>query len=249
MSFRGKNVLVTGAGSGIGRATALAFAGQGANLMLADINAEGMEETLSLIGDCEGLVSHRQFDAGQRAQCFDLVQGCVDVLGGLDILCNIAGFAQCRHFLDIAESDWQAMLNVNLSGVFYLCQAAIPALLEGGGCIVNMASSAGLEGQAYQASYCATKGGVVMLSKALAMEYAKRGIRVNAICPGAVKTPLMESFSVPEGIDPKLLERLFPLLEAAEPEEIAAAVLYLASADARFITGVALPIDGGQTAG
>ena len=133
--------------------------------------------------------------------------------------------------------------------LFFLCQAAMPALLEGGGSIVNMASSAGITGQAYQASYCATKGGVVMLTKALAMEYARQGVRANAICPGSVQTPLVEKFEMPEGIDMELFQRLFPLIDAAQPEEIAALVLYLASDEARFVTGTAVPIDGGQTAG
>jgi meso-butanediol dehydrogenase/(S,S)-butanediol dehydrogenase/diacetyl reductase len=247
--FSEKRVLVTGAGSGIGRATAVAFASEGAHVLLADINGEGLEETLKVIGNTSGNMFSREFDAAKRQACFRLVEEGVPKLGGLDILCNIAGLAQSKHFTEYTEADWQAMLGVNLSGVFYLCQAALPALLDSGGNIVNMASSAGLTGQAYQASYCATKGGVVMLSKALAMEYAKRGVRVNALCPGSVNTPLIENYVVPEGIDYALLKRLFPLLATAQPEEVASAVLYLASNEARYITGVALPIDGGQTAG
>jgi meso-butanediol dehydrogenase/(S,S)-butanediol dehydrogenase/diacetyl reductase len=246
--FAGKRVLVTGAGSGIGRATALAFAGEGAALMLGDINESGLDETRRLIGE-EVALRTAVFDAGQRGDCFELAEACARDLGGIDVLCNIAGFARSRHFTEYTEKDWQDMLAVNLSGVFYLCQAAMPALLDGGGCIVNMASSAGITGQAYQASYCATKGGVVMLTKALAMEYTKQGVRVNAICPGSVQTPLVENFSPPENLDKELFQRLFPLIDAAQPEEIAALVLYLASEEARFVTGAAVPIDGGQTAG
>ena len=249
MRFEGKRVLVTGAASGIGRATALAFCREGALVCAADINAEGLQETVEM-AESEGkhLLS-RRFDASKREQCFELIAGCVSELGGLDVLCNIAGFAQCRHFTDFSEADWQTMIAVNLSSVFYTCQAAIPELLTSGGNIVNMASSAGLVGQAYQGSYCATKGAVVMLSKSLALEYAARGVRVNAVCPGAVDTPLSQNFSLPKNVDAKLLERLFPLLDTAQPEEIAAAILYLASPDARFVTGMAFPIDGGQTAG
>ena len=249
MRFEGQRVLVTGAASGIGRATALAFIAEGAVVLAADVNMAGLEETLDQAGASRERLQLWQFDASERKQCFELVAACAEQLGGLDVLCNIAGFAQSRHFTDFTESDWQNMLAVNLSAVFYTCQAAIPELLKGGGNIVNMASSAGLVGQAYQGSYCATKGAVVMLSKALALEYAGRGIRVNTVCPGGVNTPLAQNFSLPENVDGKLVERLFPLIDSAEPEEIAAAILYLASADARFVTGAAFPIDGGQTAG
>jgi meso-butanediol dehydrogenase/(S,S)-butanediol dehydrogenase/diacetyl reductase len=247
--YQEKRVLVTGAASGIGRATALAFIAEGARVLAADIDAAGLEETVEMAGAAAERIIPREFDASRRENCFGLLDNCGAELGGLDVLCNIAGFAQSRHFTDFTESDWENMLAVNLSAVFYACQAAIPLLLESGGNIVNMASSAGLVGQAYQGSYCATKGAVVMLSKSLAMEYAARGVRVNSVCPGAVNTPLAHKFSLPEQADGKLIERLFPLINSAEPEEIAAAILYLASDDARFVTGVAFPIDGGQTAG
>lgn len=249
MRFADKRVFVSGAASGIGRAVALAFAAEGARVLVADLNDSGLEETIGLAGaDGERMIA-RHFDASSRQQCFAMVEQCVNAFDGLDVQCNIAGFAQSRHFTDYTEDDWQRMLSVNLSGVFYSCQAAIPELLASGGNIVNMASSAGLVGQAYQASYCATKGGVVMLSKALAMEYTKQGIRVNSVCPGGVNTPLAANFEIPQEADMKLVERLFPLVDSAEPEEIAALVLYLASDQARFVSGVALPIDGAQTAG
>ena len=141
------------------------------------------------------------------------------------------------------------MLGVNLSSVFYLCQLAIPHLIKTKGNIVNMASSAGLVGQAYTASYGATKAAVVNLSKSLAIEFSAQSVRVNALCPGNVKTPLAATLNIPEDVDKRLLSRMFPLLEAAQASEIAAAVAYLASDEARFITVVSLPIDGGQTAG
>lgn len=248
MRFKDTRVLVTGAASGIGRATALAFAAEGAVILAADMNESGLQETAEMVTDSSRM-HISVYDAASRDDCFALAEQARQQLGGLDVLCNIAGFAQSRHFTDYTQAEWEKMLAVNLSGVFYCAQAAMPLLLDGGGSIVNMASSAGLVGQAYQASYCATKGGVVMLTKSLAMEYAKRGVRANAICPGSVDTPLVANFSVPDDIDGELLQRLFPLLDAAQPEEIAAAALYLASEDARFVTGIALPIDGAQTAG
>ncbi len=248
MRFTDKRVVVSGAASGIGRSTALAFATEGAVVMAADINAEGLRETAFLKNEA-GEIHTCIYDASSRSECLALIDAAAAQLGGIDVLCNIAGFTQPRHFVDYSEQDWQRMLAVNLSGVFYCCQAAIPYLLEGEGSIINMASSAGITGQAYQASYCATKGGVVMLTKSLAMEFASRNVRVNAICPGTVDTPLVAKFEMPENIELKLFERLFPLLDAAQPEEIAAAAMYLASDDARYVTGIALPVDGGQTAG
>jgi meso-butanediol dehydrogenase/(S,S)-butanediol dehydrogenase/diacetyl reductase len=139
------------------------------------------------------------------------------------------------------------MLGINLSSVFFLSQAAMPHLTRTKGCIVNLASTAGLEGQAYNAPYCATKAGVVMLSKSMALEFAAAGVRVNALCPGGVKTALLRATKMPEGADPKLFARLMPFLPLAEADEIATAVAYLASEDARYVTGIAFPIDGGQT--
>ena len=162
---------------------------------------------------------------------------------------NIAGIPLCEHVTGITDAQWQRQLDVNLSGVFYMTRAALPALENTGGNVINMSSSAGLVGQAYNSAYCATKAGVLMFTKALALEYAHRGVRANAVCPGMVKTPLTANFSVPDGAEMSLMARLNSLLEGAEPEEIAAAIAYLASDEARFVTGAALPIDGAQTAG
>ena len=249
MRFDGKRVLVTGAGSGIGRATAVLFASEGAQVVLADINLEGLEATKAAMGDSGGNAVLHTFDVSDREQCFATVDLCVAEMGGLDVLCNIAGIAMCRHFTEITEGEWNTMLGVNLTGVFFMCQAAIPELLKGGGNIVNMSSTAGLTGLAYHGSYCATKGGVAMMTKSLAMEFGKRGVRANAICPGSVNTPLTATFSLPDNVDMELFGRLLPLYDSAQPEEIAAAVCYLASDDARFVNGAALPIDSGQTAG
>jgi meso-butanediol dehydrogenase/(S,S)-butanediol dehydrogenase/diacetyl reductase len=245
--FADKVVLITGAGSGIGRATAVRFAAEGARLALGDINEAGLRGTHELL-DRPGAHQLRRFDVADEHACRAAVAAAVQQFGRLDVLCNIAGFAQPLHFTEIAAESWQRMLAVNLSGVFYMCQAAMPHLLETRGCIVNMASTAAIVGQAYNSAYCATKGGVLLLSKALAVEFAGRGVRVNAICPGGVNTPLSAAFKLPEGADMNLVGRLWPLIESAEPEEIAAAVAYLASTEARFITGEGLVIDGAQTA-
>lgn len=246
--FENKVALVTGAASGIGRATALRLGAEGATLFLADINEEGLAETVAALP--EGTRSDTAaLNVTDSAACNTVVEACVSAFGQLDILCNIAGIALCENMADITDEQWHRVTSINLDGVFFMCRAAIPHLLESKGNIVNMSSSAGLVGQAYNSAYCATKAGVLMFSKALAIEYGKQQVRVNAVCPGFVKTPLSQNFSMPDNIDMDLLGKLMPLTEGAEPEEIAAAVAYLASDEARFVTGIALPIDGAQTAG
>lgn len=246
--FTGKVALVTGAGSGIGRATALRLAEEGAQVALADINEQALADTReALPKGCEAISVVT--DVRDSASCAAAVEACAESFGQLDILCNIAGIALCQHLTDISDEQWQRVMDINLNGVFFMCRAAIPQLVASKGCIINMSSSAGLEGQVYNSAYCASKAGVLMFTKSLAIEFSKQEVRVNAVCPGMVKTPLTDNFSMPENADMQLMGKLFPLLEGAEPEEIAAAVAYLASAEARFVTGAALPIDGAQTAG
>jgi meso-butanediol dehydrogenase/(S,S)-butanediol dehydrogenase/diacetyl reductase len=246
--FTDKVALVTGAGSGIGRATAIRLAQEGAAVYMADIDGDALEETVGLLPEgsqyrCGTL------DVSDRAACKQLVADTVAEFGRLHVLCNIAGIATCEHFTDISEETWNKVIGVNLNGVFFLSQAAMPHLVESRGNIINMSSSAGRTGQAYNAAYCSAKAGVLMMSKALAVEFASKGVRVNAICPGAVSTSLSQNFQAPEDADTNLFMRLMPLLPMAEAEEIAAAVAYLASDEARFVTGVEFAIDGGQTAG
>lgn len=247
--FTNKVALITGAASGIGRETAIRFAQEGANVMLCDIDEIGLQITAQDCQreDCKALT--QVCDVSDYDACASAVNACIKQYGQLDILCNIAGIAQLAHFTDISVETWQKMLGINLSGVFYLCQLALPHLIKTKGNIVNMASSAGLVGQAYTSAYCATKAAVVNLSKSLALEYAAQSVRVNALCPGNVKTPLSANMIMPQNIEKRLLSKMFPLLDAAHAHEIASAVAYLASHEARFITGSALPIDGGQTAG
>lgn len=246
--FNNKVALVTGAGSGIGRATAVRLASEGAKVVLADINEAALADTQSMLAEgAESLCL--TVDVSSAENCSAAVNACVERFGQLDILCNIAGVLLCKHFMEITEAEWQRVMGINLNGVFFMSQAAMPSLVESKGCIVNMSSSAGLEGQVYNSAYCASKAGVLMFTKALAIEFSKQEVRVNAVCPGMVKTPLTAGFEMPDDADMHLMSKLSPLLEGAEPEEIAAAVAYIASPEARFITGAALPIDGAQTAG
>jgi meso-butanediol dehydrogenase/(S,S)-butanediol dehydrogenase/diacetyl reductase len=247
--FWGKAALVTGAAAGIGRATALRLAAESAQVFACDVDEAGLAETVAAIAAAGGIAVAHRLDVADPAACRDAVATAVARFGKLDVLCNVAGIMSFAHATEISEAEWNRMLAVNLSGVFWLSQAAIPHLLETRGVIVNMASAAGVKGQAYTLPYSVAKAGVISLTKCLAVEYAKRGLRVVALAPGGVKTALTASVKFPEGFDPALIQRLMPLMDLATPDEIAAAVAYLASREARFINGAVLNIDGGQTAG
>jgi len=247
--FEGKVAVVTGAASGIGKATALRLGEEGASLMLGDMNEEGLRATADAISKKGSKVVTQRLDVCEVDACKAIVEGAVAEFGKLDVLCNIAGIAGAEHFEKVTDEFWNRIIAVNLSSVFFLSRTAIPHLLETKGNIVNMASTAGLVGQIYNAGYCASKAGVVMLTKSMAIEFAGRGVRVNAVCPGAIRTALSENFKMPENVDMSLFSRLFPLMEAGEADEVATAVAYLASDEARFVTGAAFAIDGGQTAG
>lgn len=247
--FTDKVVLITGAAAGIGRAVAEQYASEGARLALCDINAEGLEVFGRELGLPADRVLLQPLDVCDAAACNSAVAAAVAHFGALDVVCNIAGIAMTHHFHETSDEAWQRILGINLSSVFFLSRAAIPHLKNSGGNIVNMASISGLMGQAYTSAYCATKGAVVSLTKSLAIEYAKDGVRVNAICPGGVNTDLVKNFSAPDDINFELMSRYMPLTEMAEAEDIANAVLFVSSPQARQINGVALPVDGGVSAG
>lgn len=245
--FDDKVVLVTGAASGIGRATAIRLSGEGAQLLCADRNLEGAQATAATIG--AGAVAW-ELDVADPAACTRAVEATVSRWGRLDALANIAGIGGFGHAAEIDDAAWQRLIDVNLTGVFQMIRAALPHLAATRGNIVNIASAAGLVGTPYASAYSASKSGVVGLTRSIAVEYATRGVRVNAICPGAVDTPLIAGgFDAITDVEPRLFERLTPLLGAmAKPEDIAAAVAFLASGDAAFVTGAILAVDGGQTA-
>jgi meso-butanediol dehydrogenase/(S,S)-butanediol dehydrogenase/diacetyl reductase len=246
MRFQGKVALVTGAGSGIGRAVALQLASEGATVFGHDMSAERLAETVELAG---GGMATRTGDLTDPAECRATVEAVVAEHGRLDVLGNIAGMARAEHVTDVTVEQYRQMMGVNLDAYFFLAQAAIPHLLETGGNIVNIASNAGLMGQAYTVVYCMSKGAVVQLTKALAMEYIKTPLRVNAIAPGGVLTNLLLGFQVPEGLDDELFGRYAGFRELIQPDEVANLFAYLASDDARRVHGAVLSIDNGVTAG
>jgi meso-butanediol dehydrogenase/(S,S)-butanediol dehydrogenase/diacetyl reductase len=247
--FDGRTAAVTGAAGGIGRATARRLAAEGASVLCLDVAGDGAEETASLIAAAGGSAAGAACDVTDSGAADDAVAAAVDRFGGLDVLCNIAGIGFAVHSADETDDGWQRTLAVNLTGTFYMCRAALPQLLERRGVIVNTASTAGLMGQAYMAAYCASKHGVVGLTKALAIEYGRKGLRANAICPGGTDTGILSGFAPPEDANLKLMMRAMLLDGAHPPEGIAALFAYVASPEATFVNGAAIAIDGGVTAG
>lgn len=243
--FSGRRVIVTGTGSGIGRATAMLFASEGATVACLDVKGAG--ETAAAIA-AEGGIAHAYVcDVSKAADVEAVVDTAAAAMGGIDIVLNIAGIG---HFAWSHQEDpewFDRIVSVNLNGTFYMCRYALPHLLEtGNGVIVNTASNAGLMGLPWSAAYCASKGGVVQLTRALAFEYRSKGVRVNAVAPGGTNTNIVHSFSsLPEGADHREMAKMMSPMGQAEPSEMAEAFAYIASDAARYMTGTILTLDGG----
>ena len=246
MLFQGKNVLITGAASGIGRATAIRFAVEGANVTIGDVNEAGLQETAGMMTGQPNIVP---FDATGTDSCRALVAKAA--VNGLDVLCNISGILKWGPSEDFAVEDFERIIKVNTTSVFVLCQAALPHLIKSKGNIVNTASTASLQGIAYTIAYSASKHAVAGITKGLAVEFASRGVRVNAICPGHVNTAMGNAPPPPGEVDWALVMRNAPKLEngTCEPEDVAEVFAFLASDKARKVTGSLYLIDGGQLAG
>jgi NAD(P)-dependent dehydrogenase (short-subunit alcohol dehydrogenase family) len=243
----GKVAVVTGAASGIGRATALRLAAEGASVACLDVAAEGAATTAKEIGESGDQARSYACDVSAEASVAATAAAVIADLGPVDVLCNIAGIGKFAHSHETSLSEWERILAVNLTGTFLMCRVFLPTLLETKGTIINTASTAGIIGQPYSAAYCASKGGVVMLTKALAYEYIERGVRVNAIAPGGVDTPIVNDFGYPEGASRKLFYKIMSPMGFCQPEEIAGVFAFLASDESRYMTGSIVTMDGGMT--
>jgi len=247
MRLRRKVALITGAASGIGRAIALLFAQEGAQVVAADWNRSSGEACVTAIRQSGGEALFVQADVAQETDVQRMVQTAVTTYGPLNILVNNAGIEMAGTVVDVSQDEWDRLMAINLRGVFLCSKHAILAMrAAGGGAIVNVASTLGLVGGHECAAYCASKGGVVALTRAMALDHASEGIRINCVCPGPVDTPLLRRFASPEELEE--IRQTLPLGRLAAPEEIASAVLYLVSDEASFVTGAIWTVDGGSTA-
>src|SRR3954468_1476908 len=245
--FGGRVAVVTGAGSGLGRATAQLIAGEGGNVAALDISEESAQRTVDEITSAGGQATALRTDVSDPDSVATTMKEIVAQLGPPIAVCNVAGIGKFAHTVEASFDDWQRILAVNLTGTFLMCQAALPYLLENGGNIVNVASTAGLMGQPYSAAYCASKGGVVLLTKSLAVEYMERGVRVNAVAPGGVDTPMINTFAPPPDASRHLMAKLVTPMGFVKPEQVAKVIAFLASDDGDYMTGAIVSVDGGLT--
>lgn len=235
--------LVTGAGSGIGRATALRLVDEGATVLAVDLSAEGLELTRKEASDPDRIATLAG-DVGDPSTAPVAVAAATDLGGRLDLLVNGAGILRFEHSHETTLEGWEQILRVNLTGTFLFCQAAIRPLLESRGAIVNIASTSSQFGHPWAAAYASSKGGILALTKTLAVEYAKQGLRVNSVSPGSIETPITGMFELPEGADARLVHRIMSPTGMARPDAIAAAIAYLGSAEAYHVNGSDLRVDG-----
>jgi len=227
--FQGKVALVTGAASGIGKATATRLAEEGAVVAAVDV-AEGADF---------------RCDIGDEEQVAATVAAVIAKYDRIDVLCNVAGVLRADHTHELKTADWDRILRINLSGTFFMCRAAIPHLLKTKGVIVNTSSTAALGSHPWMAAYAASKGGILSMTRVIAVEYAKQGLRANCVCPGGVATPLHGQFRMPKGADPDLLRGAVPPVPYVGPEHAASVIAFLASDDAKYIHGAEIRADGG----
>jgi len=243
MRLENRVAIITGAGSGIGRESALLFAKEGAKIVVADVNEKGGEETVSTIKNNGGESFFFRLDVTDREQSKNMVKTTMEKYGRIDVLINNAGITQDALVAKMTEEQWDRVVDINLKGVFNCTQAVVEVMInQGKGAIVNISSIVGVNGNVGQVNYAATKAGLIGMTKTLAKELGKKGIRVNAVAPGFIATPMTSN--VPEKILEMMKEKT-PLRRLGEPKDIANAYLYLASDEANFVNGAVLCVDGG----
>lgn len=248
-NMTGKVALVTGAGGGLGQAVAVSLARAGADICLVDVKEDGLEETAKRIQDCGRTALIHVADLSVADNCAAAVAATVKAFRRLDALCNVAGVLKLANSHEMPIADWNMVMAVNLTAPFLLSKAAIPHLLDSEGAIVNVTSIAAHMGQAYAAAYCASKAGLAQLTKAMAMEYLKTPLRINAISPGGMVTQIGASFIPPAGADPELLGRYRPIRGLVEVSDMADMVAYLASPASAGFHGAVIQMDKAITTG
>ena len=245
MRYVEKTAIVTGAAAGIGRATAARLLSEGARVACFDVDSAALERSVSELGAAQRTLA-LPCDVSSERAVSEALQQVLARWGKLDLLCNIAGILRADRSHELSLENWSRVLTVNLTGTFLMCRAAIPHLLETRGAIVNMSSVAAFGAHPWMAAYCASKGGILSLTHCLALEYVKRGLRVNAVCPAGLKTGLHGSIQFPSDADFELLRRAMPYNEFATPEEVASVVAFLGSSDASHLSGIEIRVDGGS---
>ena len=250
--LKGKVAVITGGNSGIGQATALLFAKEGAKIVIAARDEISGQDTINRIRESGGQAIFVKTDVSNESDVKSLIAHAIVKYKKIDILFNNAGIELEKPVTETTSEEWDRVMDVNLKGVFLGCKYAIPYMIrQGGGSIISTASAAGIVGNPNLAAYCASKGGIVLLTKEMALDYAKNNIRVNCVCPGAIMTPMLQRF-IEKSPEPEETKRAMaeahPLGRLGKPEEVANAVLFLASEESSFVTGHALLVDGGLTA-
>ena len=247
--FTDKVAIVTGAGSGIGQAVAERLAAEGATVAAFDLNLEATQATVAGITEAGGTATAHGVDVSDETSVAEGVAAAVDAHGRPQVVCNIAGIGTFAWTHEMSLDLWNRIIGVNLTGTFLMCRATIPHLLDGGGVIVNTASTAGLFGQPWSAAYCSSKGGVILMTKALATEYEETALRVNAVAPGGVETPIQKDFyDVPEGGNGKKLFKMMTKKGMCSPEDVAGTFAHVACDESAYMNGSIVVIDGGITA-
>ena len=247
--FEGKSAIVTGAASGIGQAVAQRLASEGAHVACVDLNPDAAKATADGIVAAGGNAFPLACDVSDADAVKAMVDGAVATLGKLDVLCNVAGIGKFEHSHTWDPGHFDRIVGVNLHGTYYCRSAALPHLLATGGNIVNTASTAGIMGQPWSAAYCASKGGVVMMTKALATEYADRGVRINAVAPGGTETNIIASFRPPAGdVNYDSMKKMISPMGMTSPAKMAGVFAFIASDEANYMTGSVVAMDGGITA-